>query len=172
MADAAIDLCPACGYREADTEEGFCTTCSGRRQLALYEAKDRQDAEKRNERWREWSSSPEAMVARQRRSRLLRQTKPEQRAAPDTDPLEIGKEVLDKLHRVRQALGANVAGRAYLEEATELVKQLAWGPPEEDRPSVPEPAFDTSTPSGRGRLGQHRRWHASGKRPCTCRPGP
>jgi len=77
MADPAIDLCPACGYRVADTEEGFCATCSGRRQLGLYEAKDRQAAEERNERWREWSNMPEAMVARQRRHRLLSETKPE-----------------------------------------------------------------------------------------------
>jgi hypothetical protein len=95
MADAAIDICPACGYREADTEDGSCATCSGRRQLAAYEAKDRLAAEERNERWREWSSMPEAFAARQRRHRLVSETKPEQFADADADPLALGKEALE-----------------------------------------------------------------------------
>jgi hypothetical protein len=119
-----------CAYRTVDPDnpDGACWTCSGRRQLALYEAKDRRDADERNQRWREWSGSPEAMVARQRRHRLLALTKPAQFPDADSDPLELGKEALDRLHRVRQALGAKVAGRAYLDEATELVKQLAPRP--------------------------------------------
>lgn len=120
----------------------------------------------------DWSNMPEAMVARQRRHRLLAQTKPEQFASADTDPLELGKEALDKLHRVRQGLGAQVTARAYLDEATELVKQLAWGPSEDSRPAKPAPLFDVTTASGRGRKGMHRRWHVSGKRPCTCRSRP
>jgi hypothetical protein len=137
-----------------------------------YEAKDRQVAERRNERWRDWSNSPEAAVARQRRHRLLAPTRREQFADADTDPLELGKEALDKLHRVRQGLGHS-DDTAYLEEACELVKQLAWGPLEDPRAVKPAaPVSDLTTPAGRGRLGQHRRWHASGKRQYACRSRP
>lgn len=67
-------------------------------------------------------------VARQRRHRLVIETEPEQFADADTDPLALGKEALDKLHRVRQGLGAQVTARAYLDEASELVRRLAHGP--------------------------------------------
>ena len=110
---------------------------------------------------------PEAFVARQRRHRLVIETEPEQ-FAEAADRLALGKEALDKLHRVRQGLGAQVTARAYLDEASELVRRLAHGPQEGSRLAKPAPLFD-DTPAGRMRRNMHTRWLVKGGRPCTCR---
>lgn len=114
---------------------------------------------------------PEAMAARQRRHRLVIETRPEQFASADTDPLTLGKEALEALRRVRQALGAQAAGRAYLDEAAELVKQLAHGPQEgSSRRAKPAPVFDLTTPAGRMKKSMHTRRHVKAEKRCTCAP--
>jgi hypothetical protein len=64
-----------------------------------------------------------------------------------------------------------VAGRAYLDEATELIEQLAHGPQEaSSRLAKPAaPVFDPTTPAGRMRRNMHRRWHTGPQaRKCNC----
>lgn len=130
-----MSLCPACGLREADDYDlGFCTVCAEKRAVDRYLAKDADDIVERQKAWakRSASSSPHAARERQRRHRLREAVKPRETADEWSDPLELGKHALDNLQRVRNALGAQVTARAYLDEACELVRVLAWGPIEVD----------------------------------------
>lgn len=121
-----------------------------------------------------WSDTADHARERQRKHRLRENTRPREPATDFDDPLELADRALESLQRVRQALRSNVVGRQYLDDACELIRQLGWGPVSaaDSRPAKPDPVFDLTTPAGRGRLGQHRRWHASGKRPCNGRPSP
>jgi hypothetical protein len=144
-----------------------------RRTVQAYMEADGLDIKKRRERWGSWTNSAEHMRERQRRHRLRTETKPHEFADKFTDPLELAHVALRKLVRIRRAIPATSPVHDEVEEVSELIRQLAHGPQEgPSRPALPEPAFDLTTPAGRGRLGQHRRWHASGKRPCTCRSRP
>lgn len=113
-----------------DEYTGWCRVCVGEHATAEYLAKDEDTIVARKSEWkaRTASSSPHAARERQRRHRLREALRPREAAGEWADPLELGKEALDALQRVRQALGAQVTARAYLDDACEKVKELAWGP--------------------------------------------
>lgn len=89
--------------------------------------------DRRREGWMHWTDSPDALRERQRRSRLLRRTRPKELAHWNSDPLELAFEALEELARVRQALKSNHVGREHLDQAEEFVKKLAWGPSAEPK---------------------------------------
>jgi len=170
MADPApVATCPACGRNPIeDDETGWCSQCSDNHAVESYWAKDAPVIQARRDSWRSRSQSAAAQRERQRRHRLREKVQPREPARPNADPWELGAECLDHLQRVRAAIGANVGARHHLDEAQELVRQLAHGPL--SKPA--DPVFNVTTPGGRMRRNMHLRWHVRGGRPCNCRPVP
>jgi hypothetical protein len=136
------ELCPACGARpQEDGRTGFCRPCSARRILDEYLARGAKEATRRHRRWSERSRAAleEALLGierlrdteRQRRHRLLEATRPRRPWSGPMDPLEIAYSGLRNLALVRSAVHSNVRARAALEEASEAMRRLAWGPGEE-----------------------------------------
>jgi hypothetical protein len=78
------------------------------------------------------SERPAALAARQREHRLRERMKPKHPLAANADPWLLAASALDKLESVKGSLPPGGHARVDLEEAEELVKQLAWGP--EDSP--------------------------------------
>jgi predicted RNA polymerase sigma factor len=74
------------------------------------------------------SESPEALAARQREHRLRERVWPRERPPANCDPWLLASEALDLMDAVRKEL--RPMGRAILdlEQAQELVRQLAVGP--------------------------------------------
>lgn len=99
-----------------------------RRAVSEYIQKDEPRIQQRQERWKGWAASPDALRERQRRHRLLTKTRPTEFAHPNSDPLELAFDCLELLVSVRRGLTANPGSRAALDEAEELVKRLGWGP--------------------------------------------
>jgi hypothetical protein len=129
VADPAPDvsLCVACGYRDSIGGD-FCGRCREEKAVADYLEADVPAIKRRQVGWGVWTGSADALRERQRRSRLIRNTRPRERPHGNADPLELCWEALEHLARVRQALRSNAPGRQHLDEACELVRQLAWGP--------------------------------------------
>jgi len=128
------DLCPACGYRDVTTADGWCVECSSERAIEAYGEKDRERAEARHSRWKGRTAAPSdqplALVMRQRRHRLEVATRPKEFPGALSDPLELGVDALAHLRAVRNGLGSNSRARSHLAQAEELIKQLAHGPEE------------------------------------------
>ena len=112
------------------------------------------------------SDAPEALSARQREHRLRVRVEPRERPPSNADPWLLAEEALDLLDGLRRELSP--VGRAVrdLEQAQELLKQLAVGP--DSNPAAP--SFDVTTRSGRMRKSMHKRWHVQGGKPCACAP--
>jgi hypothetical protein len=76
------------------------------------------------------SDEPDALAARQREHRLRERMKPKHALAPNADPWIVADEALDCLQVIRTYL-ESLTMRVPLErldQAEELIKQLAWGP--------------------------------------------
>jgi hypothetical protein len=76
------------------------------------------------------AASPEHATERQRFHRLRERLRPKEPPAADSDPWEIANEALLLLAAIRPSI-RNAQALAKLEQAEELVKQLAWGPESE-----------------------------------------
>jgi len=76
------------------------------------------------------SDEPDALAARQREHRLRERMRPKVPLAANADPWLVADEALDCLDRVRQYLVAAGLRNPVedLDQAQELVKELAWGP--------------------------------------------
>jgi hypothetical protein len=98
---------------------GFCEPCHAGNIAERYQERDRIESEARIRAWRDWDRE------RQRHHRLMVGLRPAELPSPKVDPLEIGKEALLLLRRMR-VQGANQL--AMREQVGELVRQLAWGP--------------------------------------------
>lgn len=75
------------------------------------------------------SASPKHATERQRFHRLRERIRPMEPPAPDSDPWEIANDALLLLSAVRLSI-SSPAALAKLEQAEELLRQLAWGPEE------------------------------------------
>jgi hypothetical protein len=86
---------------------GLCAPCVVERVAEAYTATDHRAVGIRVQSWTTRTTRPDEPVVRlrQARHRLIAAARPETPAPPGTDPLQIG-----------------------LEQAVELVRQLAWGP--------------------------------------------
>jgi ParB/Sulfiredoxin domain len=78
------------------------------------------------------SDEPDALAARQREHRLRERMKPKHALAPNADPWIVADEALDCLQVIRTYLESLTMRIPLekLEQAEELIKQLAWGPEE------------------------------------------
>jgi chromatin segregation and condensation protein Rec8/ScpA/Scc1 (kleisin family) len=127
MRELSTELCPACGLRpQEDPEAGFCIPCAERRALERYLERRTAEASARNEEWRRRTATPEHLRERQHYSRLLRVTRPRERAWSTADPLELGHEALRHLARLRPSPTSSTYDD--WAAACELVRRLAWGP--------------------------------------------
>jgi len=82
--------------REATVEAtGFCEPCTYAVRAERYRERDWLDAQARTRAWREWDRE------RQRHHRLMGRLRPAELASPEVDPLELGKEALWLLGRLR-----------------------------------------------------------------------
>lgn len=170
------DLCPACGYREADDlDSGFCTQCRQDKTLQTYRDKQEEDAQSRKNVWiKQTAVSREWDAERQRVHRFIRHLRPRE-PVPDTDPWRIALEALRLVDVVRRpnTVMSRLDHAGAAEELKEHITWLAYGPSSEgSRPANPAPSFDVTSPGGRGRKGMHTRWHLSGLKPCNCGPRP
>jgi hypothetical protein len=111
-------LCPSCGLREADTPEGWCTTCVIERAAETYSKEDRRLADKRRAAW--GTGDPYALLRRQRK-RLIDAVRP-RRPSVLHDPWIIAKEALLALEHMRGR------DKVVLDEVAEAIRRLAWGP--------------------------------------------
>jgi hypothetical protein len=68
----------------------------------------------------------EATRVRQRKHRLYASIRPKEPAPEWSDPWELAAEALAHMRKARAGVGATGAGRAHLDAAGELVRQLAW----------------------------------------------
>jgi hypothetical protein len=161
--EPAVSLCVFCGYRDA-IDGDPCAVCMERRAVSEYLQKDQPRIQQRREQWRHWSDTADHARERQRRHRLLVNTRPRESSTAFDDPLELADRALESLQRVRQALRSNVVGRQHLDDACELVKQLGWGP--QSVPSLPK--AERKLPGGL--VGMHNRWHVAAGKPCNCPP--
>lgn len=149
-------ICPSCGLRDADDEKtGFCTPCAEDRVVERYLEREAEQVDGRRQEWatRTHSSGRHPVRERQRRHRLKEKLRP--REVMDwADPLELGKEALQRLDRVKQSLGSKwsvqMAALSDLDEACELVRQLAWGPTGVDIADVE--VVEVAGPSPRRRI--------------------
>jgi len=76
------------------------------------------------------SDEPDALAARQREHRLKERMRPKVVLAANADPWLVADDALDCLERIRPYLVQLRAPLEDLEQAEELVKELAWGPRE------------------------------------------
>jgi hypothetical protein len=74
------------------------------------------------------SETPEALAARQREHRLRERVWPRERPQANADPWLLAAEALDFLDGIRRELRPRGRAILDLEQAMELVKQLAVGP--------------------------------------------
>jgi hypothetical protein len=92
-----------------------------------YVERDHERAVRRSDAWASRRPDAELSTLRQRRHRLIEQTRPRSPAPVGTDPLTIAVEALTHLNRVRNALGSTAVVDD-LREAEEAIRRLAWGP--------------------------------------------
>jgi hypothetical protein len=76
------------------------------------------------------SDEPDALAARQREHRLRERIQPKHPLAPNADPWIVADEALDCLEEIRPYLAQLRGPTDRLDQAIELIKQLAWGPEE------------------------------------------
>jgi hypothetical protein len=74
------------------------------------------------------SEMPDTLAARQREHRLKNRVWPRERPSRNADPWLLADEALDCLDRVGKALGLQRLALVDLEQAQEVIKQLAVGP--------------------------------------------
>jgi hypothetical protein len=79
------------------------------------------------------SETREALATRQREHRLKERVWPRERPAANADPWVLAEEALDYLDRVARELRPDGQAIADLEQAAEIVRQLAVGPAEDKR---------------------------------------
>lgn len=106
-----------------------------RRAVGEYLERDAPVIERRRERWGTWTASADALRERQRRSRLIRNTRPREPATAFDDSLELADRALEHLHRIKRGLPGTSPVHPSVEECAELIRMLAWGP--EDQGSRP-----------------------------------
>jgi hypothetical protein len=118
--------------REATVESsGFCEPCHAADIAERYQERERIEYEARNRGWKEWDRE------RQRHHKLKVKLRPTEPARPEVDPLELGKEALYLLSRMRPDGPRQAAIR---QQVGELVRQLAWGPVDVSDAPEPRPA--------------------------------
>jgi hypothetical protein len=95
-----------------------------------YSERDRSAVRVRLIAWSERTTRADAEVVRLRqvRHRLIVAVRPKTQAPVGVDPWELGAEAVRALGRVRSALPRTSSRIDDLEQAIELVRQLAWGP--------------------------------------------
>ena len=127
-------ICPSCGLRDTDTPSGFCSDCVVDRAATAYAQKDRDQAERRLQRWRQRSTRPDAhlLLLRQHRSRTLARIRPTEPVSV-FDPWGLAIEGLD---RCRLIAKSSPQHRTELEGIAEALRRLAWGPDDEGIRSV------------------------------------
>ena len=76
------------------------------------------------------SDEPDALAARQREHRLRERIQPKTPLAPNADPWIVADEALDCLEEIRPYLAQLRGPTDRLDQAMELIRQLAWGPEE------------------------------------------
>jgi len=76
------------------------------------------------------SDEPDALAARQREHRLRERIQPKTPLAPNADPWIVADEALDCLEEIRPFLTQLRGPTDRLDQAMELIRQLAWGPEE------------------------------------------
>jgi hypothetical protein len=76
------------------------------------------------------SDEPDALAARQREHRLRERIQPKHPLAPNADPWIVADEALDCLEEIRPFLVQLRGPTDRLDQAIELIKQLAFGPEE------------------------------------------
>jgi hypothetical protein len=76
------------------------------------------------------SDEPDALAARQREHRLRERIQPKHPLAPNADPWIVADEALDCLEEIRPFLQGMKTPTDRLDQAMELIRQLAWGPEE------------------------------------------
>jgi len=76
------------------------------------------------------SDEPDALSARQREHRLRERIQPKHPLAPNADPWIVADEALDCLEEIRPYLKGMSTPTQRLEQAMELIRQLAFGPEE------------------------------------------
>jgi hypothetical protein len=76
------------------------------------------------------SDEPDALAARQREHRLRERIQPKHPLAPNADPWIVADEALDCLEEIRPFLAQLRGPTDRLDQAIELIKQLAYGPEE------------------------------------------
>ena len=76
------------------------------------------------------SDEPDALAARQREHRLRERIQPKAPLAPNADPWIVADEALDCLEEIRPFLVQLRGPTDRLDQAIELIKQLAYGPTE------------------------------------------
>jgi hypothetical protein len=114
------ELCPRCTVREATVESsGFCEPCHAANIADRYRERERIESEARIPRIASGTGSASAITA------LMVGLRPAELASRDTDPLELGRQVLSLLDGMNLK---SVQALVRREEAKELVRQLAWGP--------------------------------------------
>jgi hypothetical protein len=74
------------------------------------------------------SDEPDALAARQREHRLRERIQPKHPLAPNADPWIVADEALDCLEEIRPFLTQLRGPTDRLDQAIELIKQLAYGP--------------------------------------------
>jgi ParB-like chromosome segregation protein Spo0J len=74
------------------------------------------------------SDEPDALAARQREHRLRERIQPKHPLAPNADPWIVADEALDCLEEIRPFLAQLRGPTDRLDQAIELIKQLAYGP--------------------------------------------
>ena len=78
------------------------------------------------------SDEPDALAARQREHRLRERIQPKHPLAANADPWIVADEALDCLEEIRPYLAQLRGPTDRLDQAIELIKQLAFGPAELD----------------------------------------
>jgi ParB-like chromosome segregation protein Spo0J len=76
------------------------------------------------------SDEPDALAARQREHRLRERIQPKHPLAPNADPWIVADEALDCLEEIRPFLQGMKTPTERLDQAMELIRQLAFGPEE------------------------------------------
>jgi hypothetical protein len=131
MVAGVPDLCPACGRREIDTPSGVCTPCALERMAEAYAAEDRRRAVERTALWMERTGEPQAAIRpdalRQIRRQLRLTVQPRTPPPATADPWVLGAEAIHLLTRVK-VTARSTKLRRRLDDAIELIRQLAWGP--------------------------------------------
>jgi hypothetical protein len=126
-----IELCPKCASEEiTDAGTGWGPKCASEALVEQYVAREQVALDKRREKWKKRSETPDALRERQRRHRLYTAVQPRERPDTYTDPWELAHEGLRHLAKIRTAALKAMKGQQHLEAVQEVIRQLAVGPEE------------------------------------------